>query len=43
LAEFADKLLPFRPSFLMEPNIDRLWVNSGSTIHGEPEDMVGGW
>lgn len=41
-ADFVDTLLLFRPNFLMEPNSDRLWVGSGSRIHGESEGMVGG-
>jgi len=41
-ADFVETLLLFRPSFLMEPNSDRFWVGSGSTIHGEVEGMVGG-
>ena len=43
LADLVDKLLPFRPSFLMEPKRDRLWVGSGSTIQGEFEGMAGSY
>jgi len=39
-ADFVDMLLLFRPSFLMEPNRDRLSVGAGSTIHGEFEGMT---
>jgi hypothetical protein len=37
--ERCDALLPLRPSLRIEPNIERL--GAGSTIHGEPEGMVG--
>lgn len=35
----CDALLLLRPSLRIEPNIDRF--EEGSTIHGEPEGMVG--